>query len=66
MVYNLKSAEDATFPATKDEIIAKQGWKLFDCSPTKRIRVAEALKHIPNKKYQNLEELIETLSTAIA
>jgi uncharacterized protein YecE (DUF72 family) len=50
-------AEDTTFPATKDEIIARHGWKLFDHSPTKRIRVAEALKHIPNKKYQNIEEL---------
>ncbi len=58
-------AEDTTFPATKDEIIAKQGWKLFDHKPTKRMRVAEALKHIPNKKYQNLEELKETLSAAI-
>lgn len=58
-------AEDARFPATRDEIIARQGWKLFDHSPTKRIRVAEALKHIPNKKYQNLEELRKTISTII-
>lgn len=58
-------AEDARFPATREEIIAMQGWKLFDFSPTKRMRVAEALRHIPNRKYQNLEELIKTISTKL-
>ncbi|MEM4494340.1 MAG: hypothetical protein QXE96_00880 [Candidatus Caldarchaeum sp.] len=58
-------AEDTTFPATKDEIIANHGSKIFDHSPTKRIRIAEALKHIPNKKYQNLQELTKTISTIL-
>ena len=55
-------AEDnPKFPASRDAIIARYGWKLFDYSPTRRMRVSEALKHAPKRTYRDLDELIEAL-----
>ena len=44
-------AEDATFPATKSELKAKQGWKVIDITPNKRAHLAEVLDKIPDKTY---------------
>lgn len=53
--------EDAKFPSSKKELIEHQGWKIFDLTSEKRIRVAEILSQIPEKKYYSLNDLIETV-----
>jgi len=54
-------SEDATFPATKAELKAEQGWKVIDLTPDKRVHLAEVLEKIPDKKYSNLEDVITEL-----
>ncbi|MFQ5998354.1 MAG: DUF72 domain-containing protein [Candidatus Bathyarchaeia archaeon] len=56
-------AEDACFPATKQELIEAQGWKLYDVRIDRRERVSNALERLPEKTYQNLGELITALKT---
>jgi uncharacterized protein YecE (DUF72 family) len=53
--------EDAEFPATKQELIRKQGWKLFDMTETARVHVEEALKKLPEGTYGNIAEVIDKL-----
>ncbi|NWF86450.1 DUF72 domain-containing protein [Candidatus Bathyarchaeota archaeon] len=57
--------EDAQFPTTKEALIKHQGWKLFDITEDKRIRVAEFLQNLPEKTYKNVGEVIEILHSAI-
>ncbi len=51
--------EDAKFPATKQQLIQNQGWKLFDLRKTERIHAAEALKELPEQIYYSLAEVVE-------
>lgn len=51
--------EDATFPATRQQLVQNQGWKLFDLSKTERIHVADWLKELPEQTYRSLEEVVE-------
>lgn len=53
--------EDAEFPATKDELIEKQGWKVFDLTETERVHAAVLLEKLTDGKYGNLEEVIDIL-----
>ena len=54
-------SEDATFPATKAELKAEQGWKVIDLTPDKRAHLAEVLDKIPNRTYSNLEDVTKEL-----
>jgi len=56
--------EDAQFPTTKEALIQHQGWKLFDLTQDKRLRVADFLEKLPEKTYNNISEVIETLHSA--
>jgi uncharacterized protein YecE (DUF72 family) len=53
--------EDAEFPATKQQLIRKQGWKLFDMTETARIHAEEALQKLPERTYNNITEVIDKL-----
>lgn len=55
--------EDAKFPATRQELIHSQGWKLFDLTEEKRARAMEFLQRLPNKTYISVNEVIETLKS---
>jgi uncharacterized protein YecE (DUF72 family) len=57
--------EDAQFPTTKQALMQHQGWKLFDLTQDKRIHVAEFLQKLPEKTYNNISEVIETLRSAV-
>jgi uncharacterized protein YecE (DUF72 family) len=57
--------EDAQFPTTKEALIQHQGWKLFDLTQDKRIRVADFLEKLPEKTYNNISEVIEALHSTI-
>jgi uncharacterized protein YecE (DUF72 family) len=53
--------EDAGFPATKHELISDQGWKLFDLDENKRVYAREFLQKLPERRYNNVNDVIETL-----
>ena len=54
--------EDARFPATKQQLISHQGWKLIDLTKDKRIRASLLLEKLPNKTYCSVQDVVETLS----
>ncbi|MGB8779403.1 MAG: DUF72 domain-containing protein [Candidatus Bathyarchaeia archaeon] len=53
--------EDAEFPATKQQLIRKQGWKLFDMTETVRAHAEEALQELPEGTYNNIAEVMDKL-----
>jgi uncharacterized protein YecE (DUF72 family) len=54
-------SEDAKFPSTKKALIERQGWRVFDLSPTERIHSSEILEKLREKSYASLDEVITTL-----
>jgi len=58
-------SEDAKFPTTKQALIQDQGWKLFDLTENKRIHVGEFLQKLPEKTYNNIGEVIDTLNSLV-
>jgi uncharacterized protein YecE (DUF72 family) len=53
--------EDAEFPATKQQLTHKQGWKLFDMTETARVRAQEALRELPEGNYNSIAEVMRKL-----
>jgi uncharacterized protein YecE (DUF72 family) len=53
--------EDAKFPATKQELIQNQGWKLFDHTQSERIRVSCVLERLSDKTYAGIRDITEEL-----
>ena len=56
--------EDARFPTTKQTLIKDQGWKLFDLTEDKRIHVGDFLQKLPEKTYNDINEVIALLRSA--
>ncbi len=57
--------EDARFPTTKQDLIYSHGWKLFDMTKDRRIRASDLLMKLPERTYNNINEVIDELrSTA--
>jgi len=55
--------EDTKFPATKQELMDSQGWKLFDFTSNERTHVKDFLALLPDKTYNNIGEVMNTLSS---
>jgi uncharacterized protein YecE (DUF72 family) len=55
--------EDARFPAKKQQLIQSQGWKLFDLTPEKRINARNLLQKLPERTYNNINEVIQILQS---
>jgi uncharacterized protein YecE (DUF72 family) len=55
--------EDAQFPAKKEQLIQSQGWKLFDLTPETRMHAKNLLQKLPEKTYNNTDEVTETLQS---
>jgi uncharacterized protein YecE (DUF72 family) len=53
--------EDAKFPATKSELIEKQGWKVFDLTETEHVHASIVLGKLPDRRFESVEEVIEIL-----
>ncbi|KAB2945239.1 MAG: DUF72 domain-containing protein [Candidatus Methanoperedens sp.] len=53
--------EDAVFPATKGELMEKQGWKVFDLTEKEHMHASMLLNKLPDVKFDPVEEVIETL-----
>jgi N-dimethylarginine dimethylaminohydrolase len=56
-------SEDAAFPTTKQDLIHKQGWKLFDVTETERTRAGEYLERLPDGTYNDLTEVTDRLAS---
>ncbi len=58
-------AEDASFPATKSQLIEKQGWKVVDLTKEKRVHLSELLAEVPEKTYNSLPEIVGALEAVV-
>lgn len=58
-------SEDAVFPATKQSLIADQGWKVVDLTAEKRVHLSELLSKIPEKTFTSLEEVIGSIKSTL-
>ncbi len=54
--------EDAKFPSSKEELIRHQGWKLIDLTENERVHASNVLARLPEKTYNNIDEVVETLN----
>jgi hypothetical protein len=54
-------SEDTKFPASKQALVEDQGWKVFDATSKKRLRLSEWLVQIPDKVYTSVDEVAEAL-----
>jgi uncharacterized protein YecE (DUF72 family) len=57
-------SEDITFPISKAELKAKQGWKVVDLTPDRRVHLSGVLANLPEKTYSSLDEVIKDLRAA--
>jgi uncharacterized protein YecE (DUF72 family) len=62
---SLKSVleEDVVFPATKRELIEKQGWKVFDQTEKEHVHASMLLEKLPDRKYSSMEDVICNLES---
>ena len=58
-------AEDARFPASKADLVEKQGWKVIDLAKDKRVHLSELLSRVPEKTYNSLSEIIGALEAVM-
>ena len=58
-------AEDATFPASKAQLKAEQGWKVIDLNSDKRVHLVEVLDKLPDKTYPSLDCVIDELRVVL-
>jgi uncharacterized protein YecE (DUF72 family) len=56
-------SEDAQFPISKSTLVSTQGWKVVDLTQDKRAHLAEILSKLPDKNYNNVDEVTQTLET---
>ena len=54
--------EDAVFPASKDELIRSQGWKLIDLAETKRVRASVLLRQLEERTYASSSDVMFALA----
>ena len=50
--------EDANFPASKQELIGDQGWKVIDISENKRAHASILLEKLPDRTYYSVLEVL--------
>ena len=58
-------AEDSKFPSSRSQLQEKQGWKVIDASNGKTAHLSNYLSKIPDKKYYNLEEVLNELKAVL-
>ena len=53
--------EDGRFPATRQELIEKQGWKVIDLTEKRRVHARVLLEKLPDQQFRNIEEVLSSL-----
>ena len=54
--------EDAEFPATKEELVNRQGWKVVDLTQKRRVHASALLEKLPNQTFRNIDEVLVNLN----
>ena len=54
-------AEDVRLPTTKRELLMRQGWKIVDITPIRRMKASELLGQLTEGVYSSIEQILETL-----
>jgi uncharacterized protein YecE (DUF72 family) len=57
-------SEDARFPATKKELVKKQGWKVIDLTEKQRVHISTLLEKLPDRTFRNIEEVLVNFPSA--
>ncbi len=57
--------EDAKFPVSKEQLIQQQGWKVIDLTADKRVHLSDVLLKIPEKTYNNLDDVMTALEAVV-
>jgi uncharacterized protein YecE (DUF72 family) len=57
--------EDARFPSTKSQLVANQGWKIYDKNPEERVRAGEVLDKLPERTYTTLDDVLASLKRTV-
>lgn len=57
--------EDTQFPATKQELVRSQGWKLFDITSERRTRAVDLLQKLPEQTYRDVDEVVQKLQSIV-
>lgn len=57
--------EDARFPMSKSELIENQGWRVIDLTVDKRVHLSELLSKLPDKMYENVNEVSNALEAVV-
>jgi uncharacterized protein YecE (DUF72 family) len=58
-------AEDAIFPSSRSELVKTQGWKVIDTKADKTTHLSEYLNAIPERVYNNTEDLLKELKQVL-
>ena len=53
--------EDVSLPATRENLIREQGWKVMDITDTRRAKASELLGQLVDGTYSSIEQILETL-----
>ena len=53
--------EDASFPASKRDLVQTQGWKVIDLTKDKRVHLSELLSRIPDRNYDSMDQVLQAL-----
>jgi uncharacterized protein YecE (DUF72 family) len=56
--------EKTRYPAPKNVLIKKVGWRLVEIEEDKQVRLAELLAELPSKTFKSAEELLNELKAA--
>src|SRR2546428_4223287 len=57
--------EDARFPTTKSQLVAEQGWKLYDKNAEERARARDILEKLPDRTYTTLDDVVVSLKGTV-
>jgi hypothetical protein len=52
--------EDACFPATADQLIENQGWKIIDLTDDKRVHARTLLEKLPHRIFVNADDVLHS------
>lgn len=53
--------EDAKFPASKEDLIKDQGWKVIDLTEDRRVHAYTLLEKLPDKKFRSIDDVLNSL-----
>lgn len=59
-------SEDQSFPASKEALIERQGWKIIDLTSERRAAATSVLIKLPDRQYLSADDVLVTLKNQIS